>query len=121
MGETPRGADGSERFRASNRVRVSRDFARVRAGGRRVSSKAFALEIAPSPQGARLGLVVSRRVGGAVVRNRTKRIVREWYRRTARARLPETDLVVIARAPAAELETAGAWRELSSLVARATR
>lgn len=121
MGEAPRAADGSRRFRASDRIRVSRDFARLRSQGRRVSSEAFALEIAPNAAGARLGLVVSRRVGGAVVRNRTKRVVREWFRRTGREQVRRMDLVVIARAAAAELETPAAWRELSSLVSRVVR
>lgn len=45
---------------------------------------------------ARLGLSVSRRVGGAVERNRWKRLAREVFRRH-RARLPVgVDLVVVA-------------------------
>jgi ribonuclease P protein component len=86
-----------------------------------VSAEAFALEVVPNPAGGRLGLVVSRKVGGAVERNRTKRIVREWFRRTGRGQIGRMDLVVVARARAAELETADAWRQLTSLAARVGR
>jgi ribonuclease P protein component len=51
----------------------------------------------------RLGITASRKVGNAVVRNRVKRSVREWFRRD-RARLgAEFDIVVIARRGARDL------------------
>ena len=53
--------------------------------------------------GRRLGVTVSRRVGGAVVRNRVKRRIRAWFRRSRGELAARTDLVVIARSPAAEL------------------
>jgi len=84
-----------------------------------VASRAYAIEITPNTERSRLGLVVSRRVGGAVERNRTKRVVREWFRQ-CRSQLPfNADFVVIARADAARLGTREAWTELRSLVARA--
>ena len=51
----------------------------------------------------RLGLSVSRRVGGAVVRNHVKRLLREAFAAEG-DRIPAgTDVVVIARKGAAEL------------------
>jgi ribonuclease P protein component len=50
---------------------------------------------------ARVGLTVSSRVGGAVVRNRVKRRLREAVRRELGV-LPAVDLVVVARASAAD-------------------
>jgi ribonuclease P protein component len=86
-----------------------------------MASRAYALEITPNPTRSRLGLVVSRRVGGAVERNRVKRVVREWFRQ-CRAQLPFTaDFVVIARRDAERLGTRAAWAEMSALVARASR
>jgi ribonuclease P protein component len=68
---------------------------------------------------SRFGFLVSKRLGGAVVRNR----VRRWLREAARARLTHVasgwDMVLIAREPAAE---AGFWRigeALDSLLGRA--
>jgi ribonuclease P protein component len=46
---------------------------------------------------------VSRKVGGAVVRNRVKRRVREWFRQARRDLAPDLDLVVVARRAAAGL------------------
>ncbi len=66
----------------------------------------------------RLGVTVSRRVGGAVVRSRVKRRIREWFRRE-RSRLPQSrDLVVIARPPAAGLGQGATDRELGAAADR---
>ena len=65
---------------------------------------------------ARLGVTVSRRVGNAVVRNRVKRRVREWFRREGRIVGDGLDIVVIARAPAARLGADETASELSELL-----
>lgn len=74
-----------------------------------------------TPEVARLGVTVSRRVGNAVVRNAVKRKIREWFRRVGREALIGSDLVVIARPGAGALETGAIFRELSSLVEGARR
>jgi ribonuclease P protein component len=66
---------------------------------------------------ARLGLAVSRRVGGAVVRNRVKRRVREWFRHR-RGLLAGLDLVVTARPAAAALDQFAVARTLEALLSR---
>jgi ribonuclease P protein component len=48
---------------------------------------------------ARLGIVASRKVGNAVVRNRAKRLVREAFRSSPDLFSPGTDVVVIVRRP----------------------
>jgi len=69
---------------------------------------------------ARLGVVASRRVGCAVVRNRGKRRVREWFRRVFT--LPVgADIVVILRSGAPDLGYGDLCAELDEALRRALR
>ncbi len=51
----------------------------------------------------RLGLSVSRKVGGAVERNRVKRLLREAFRTEGAVLPPGTDVVLVARRDLREL------------------
>ena len=78
------------------------DLRRVRREGRSWSAPLLVLQAVRSDLPyRRLGVVVSKRVGAAVVRNRVRRRLRE----AARGRWPEItsgwDIVLIARVPAA--------------------
>lgn len=99
-------------------MRSPRDHVRLRRVGRRRASAHFVAVLGPSWTGrTRLGLAVGRRVGGAVERNRVKRHVREWFRRS-RATLPAAvDVVIIARQGAAECRGAEIAQELRKLLA----
>ncbi len=70
----------------------------------------------------RLGLSVSRKVGGAVERNRVKRLLREAFATESERLAPGTDAVVVARSdvwPLAEREGLdGVHRALADLVER---
>jgi ribonuclease P protein component len=89
------------RLLRSDRLRKRFEFRRVRDLGRRVHTDSFVLLVAPVLAGevatARIGLTVSRKVGGAVRRNRVKRLFRELFR-TRRELFPAgCDVVAIAR------------------------
>lgn len=82
-------------FTKEDRIRTPKEFSQVFRQGRR--RKGATLEFIWKPgdgDRTRLGLVVSRKSGGAVKRNRIKRLTREVFRRN-RHRFPRPiDLVI---------------------------
>jgi ribonuclease P protein component len=74
---------GRERIPAQNRLRLARDFDRLRAGGRVVrGAHCLAVTLACPGEPSKVAFVASRKgVGGAVQRNRARRRLREIVRR----------------------------------------
>jgi ribonuclease P protein component len=109
------------RFLPQYRIRRAADFRR--AYQRRCSVADDLIVVYGSPNGLthpRLGISASRRVGGAVVRNRWKRLVREAFR-LSRWQLPAgLDLIVIPR-PNAEPRLASLVESLPRLAARVAK
>jgi ribonuclease P protein component len=110
------------RFRARQRLRTGREFDAAFKQGARLEGRLFLLVAAPNGQAFdRLGLAVSRRVGGAVERNRARRLLRESFRRLEGAPGPGVDLVVVARAALVGVGQAEVDRELRERVRRIKR
>lgn len=115
---------GRERFGKARRVRSGRDFQRVRRRGRQVSGRYLALgyvrrEAAACGAPLRAGFTVGKRVGGAVVRNRVKRRLREIVRHAQGSLAPGWDVVLNARPPAAGATYAELEAETRNLFTRA--
>lgn len=98
------------RLPKSGRIRTPDDFADIKKNGKRVRSGPIALASLKKESGdagalsiQRLGIVVSRRVGNAVERNRIRRTIRELYRCNKEI-FPKGDCVIIPQPGAAKLE-----------------
>ena len=87
------------RFCRGARIKQGRDFRRVRLNGERLvcgcliaNWQRLAAEAA-----SRLGVITGRRIGGAVVRNRARRLLREAFRLHQHDLSGPVDLVLVAR------------------------
>jgi ribonuclease P protein component len=97
--------------RRPKRGRLSRsaEFERVYRQGRSVGNRFLVLYSFPRASagepadGTRLGVSVSRKVGGAVDRNKVKRLLREAFVTLSDQLPPDQDVVVVARPEVREL------------------
>jgi len=112
----------SERFPRSFRIVRSSDYRIIYGEGRKVESHKLVLFVRNNQLGhPRLGITVSRKVGGAVVRNRIKRLFREIFRRS-REYIPDSfDLVVNARQSCAGADYGLLREEFLAAVRKASR
>jgi ribonuclease P protein component len=107
------------------RLRTRRDYARTQRQGARATTEALVLLARPARPGTgRLGLTVSKKVGGAVVRNLVKRRLRDIFRHH-KDWFASRDVIVIVQPKAAELtyaaladEAAKAIRRLDDVMAK---
>jgi ribonuclease P protein component len=114
------------------RLRPRGEFDRVRQNGRSWPHRFFVLIVLPQPDRpeapSRIGVAAGKKLGGAVVRNRFKRKLREAVRRVYPNIPSGVDVILIARAPIAEasvakitgalaetLQRAGAWRSATPI------
>ena len=87
------------------RLRNREDFSRIYRQGRSFANSQFVVywRKRPETEQFRLGISASSKLGGAVVRNRLRRMVKEIVRLNAHKLNDETDLILIVRKPALSL------------------
>lgn len=105
------------RFRLTRSI----DFKRVRGNGKSYAHPLLVLVAAPSSEGdsLRVGVTASRGIGGAVIRNRAKRRIREALRAQVGCIRPGWDIVAIARAGTLSAEFDQIQGAIRSLLERA--
>ena len=110
------------RFLSRQRLRTGAEFDAAFKRGARLGGRLFLLVAAPNGRAFdRLGLAVSRRVGGSVQRNRARRLLRESFRHLVRPGGLGVDLVVVARPDLVGRGQAEVDRELRERVLRIKR
>jgi len=81
------------------RILDSNSYRRIQRGGKKrvVSHCLLFVHQGQGIDGCRIGITASRKVGGAVVRNRVKRVIREFFRARRSSFSGNWDFVVVVR------------------------
>ncbi|MGI8602558.1 MAG: ribonuclease P protein component [Verrucomicrobiales bacterium] len=103
------------------RITKRREYETIRLQGRRITGRLLVLGVLDDPQVAtyKAGFIVPKALGKAVLRNRTKRRLREIVRRRAVALRPHIKVVTLARRQAVEAQFADLEKEWWSLARKA--
>ena len=112
----PRGTSFS--FPKFARLLARREFLFLQNRGKRRHCSHFVVILSPAKGGqSRLGITVTRRFGNAVVRNKMKRLLREFFRIHRMKISPEQDVLIIPRVGAHTLGLAHIAEELGKVLA----
>lgn len=87
------------------RIKKNKEFQEIFQKGRSFANRQFIVYVLPKEgqESFRIGLSVSKKIGNAVTRNRIKRYVRQAVFELNELLYGETDYVIIARKPAADM------------------
>ena len=106
-------SQGRERFPKGARLTRRSEFLSLSSRGKEVYTPHFiVISRANASEVHRLGITVSAKIGGAVIRNRIKRYLREYFRRHQNSLSAHRDLLIIARKGAGDLSHDQVVREL---------
>lgn len=102
------------------RLARSEDFARVRATGQTVRGRMLLLNVAPNGLSHnRYGVVTGKKLGGAVVRNRVRRVLREAIRASDSMFSSGWDIVLVAHPSAVDQPAGEVYRAFVSAAQQA--
>ncbi|MGH7828624.1 MAG: ribonuclease P protein component [Candidatus Binatia bacterium] len=104
---------GAEKLPKRARLTTRSEFLTLSRGGKKIHTPHFLILSKANDKGEnRLGVTVSAKVGQAVVRNRIKRRLREFFRRHRQEWSGCRDYVIVAKQGAGEISSSQALKEL---------
>lgn len=107
-------------FHRRERVRRRTEYQQIYNRGQKVHGRLFTLfRFANGLPDGRLGIAATRKIGGAVVRNRAKRLIREVFRRNKLA--PGFDIVIVPRRELLDASMDALEREFRLMLERSAR
>ncbi len=107
-------------FRPGEHIRRRADFEAIYESAAKVSGRLMTMFVRKSESGhARLGIAATRKIGGAVIRNRAKRLTRELFR--SHKPTAALDIVVVPRREFLDASYPSLEREFDALLERAVR
>ena len=113
---------GRYTFPKAVRILVRREFLALQRKGRRRHTPHFVVITRPRHTGcSRLGITATRRFGNAVMRNRIKRQLREFFRRHRADLAPSQDILIIPKSGAGRLSFPHISRELGRALSLAEK
>ncbi len=105
----------------ASRLKRGGEFARLRLEGQRLVSGCLIANWRPLPAGGRmrLGVVTGVKIGGAVVRSRARRLLRETFRLHQHELAQPVELVLVARRSIVGRRLAGVEKDFLTVMKRA--
>jgi ribonuclease P protein component len=109
-------------FTKADRILKRHEFIALAKTGRRIQNEYFIAVFCPGRHGrSRLGITVTKKVGGAVKRNKIKRLVREFFRLNRQFLSGVWDINIIAKNQTADITSEKAYRSLQNIINRISR
>ncbi|MFH1709620.1 MAG: ribonuclease P protein component [bacterium] len=100
-------------------LKKKNEFDRVFDKGKRYHGELLTVIVASAAGPSRMGIIVSKKFGGSVARNRVKRQIREAFRSVADGFTESVEIVAIPKGPVKKARTPEIVKDLSSIVHRA--